>query len=434
MGMAQREVDVLAQRTRDGMEAKLRAGGWPQKAPHGYLNKERLVSSNKYDRWVELDLDYAPVFREAWDLLLTGGYTLEQICEELTKRGYTRVSGRPWAWDDPKSGTRKYAGNQLHKVFHNPFYAGWVASKRFGIKMGEVRGRWEPIVTTEEFGKGLEVLHKHDDQKSRRKKHFYLLRNLLWVEAAGRQYKMYVSTPSGKTKSYSYYITHSKPNGSKIHIPCEVIEEQVPGWMRGISVDPQLIPQIQKIYQKQVRVVIDGDKDTQIVVIKRRLSLFQDEEARLGRLFITGNMSEETYKQLRAEWEVKLKQVEINLASIERESKISLDDLDVALALMVKLPDLYMRLKQEQQANLLQIIIKRIIVDGDGEITDIELKSPFLYLRSIVTGIYSREQGSDQISVGAQIEPLDISNDIERFLSLIRFEQRGNLEELKLDV
>ena len=28
MGMAQREVDVLRQRTGDGMEAKLRAGGW----------------------------------------------------------------------------------------------------------------------------------------------------------------------------------------------------------------------------------------------------------------------------------------------------------------------------------------------------------------------------------------------------------------------
>lgn len=61
MGMAQREVDVLKQRTSDGMEAKLRAGGWPQKAPDGYLNKERLVSSNKYDRWVELDPSYSPV-------------------------------------------------------------------------------------------------------------------------------------------------------------------------------------------------------------------------------------------------------------------------------------------------------------------------------------------------------------------------------------
>jgi site-specific DNA recombinase len=55
MGLAQREVDVLRQRTSDGMEAKFRAGGWPAKAPDGYVNQERLVKSNKYHRWVELD-------------------------------------------------------------------------------------------------------------------------------------------------------------------------------------------------------------------------------------------------------------------------------------------------------------------------------------------------------------------------------------------
>jgi len=403
MGLAQREVDVLAQRTRGGMEAKLRAGGWPQRAPHGYLNKERQVSSNKYDRWVELDLDYAPVFKQAWELLLTGSYTLKQICDELARRGYSRASGRRWAWDDPKTGARKYAANQLHKVFHNPFYAGWVVSERFGIKMGEVRGQWEPVISTEEFNKGLAILHKNDHEKSRNKKHFYLLRNLLWVDINGKQYKMYVSTPSGKTKSYSYYITHTKPKGSQVRISCEVIDEQIPEWLRGFAVDPQLMPQIQKIYQKQVKAVVHDGRDNQIVELKRRLSKFQDEEARLVRLYITGNMSEETYKQMRAEWEVKLREVEINLANIEKEASISFDDLDVALALMVKLADLFERLKKEQKANLLQILIKRIIVDADGEIINIELNSPFMYLRNLVYGIYSQKQSSDQISVGVQI-------------------------------
>jgi DNA invertase Pin-like site-specific DNA recombinase len=40
MGMAQREVDVLRQRTRNGTEVKFRAGFWPNKAPEGYVNKE----------------------------------------------------------------------------------------------------------------------------------------------------------------------------------------------------------------------------------------------------------------------------------------------------------------------------------------------------------------------------------------------------------
>jgi hypothetical protein len=53
MGMAQWEVDVLRQRTYDGTEVKARSGMWPNKAPEGYLNKERLIKSGKYERWVE---------------------------------------------------------------------------------------------------------------------------------------------------------------------------------------------------------------------------------------------------------------------------------------------------------------------------------------------------------------------------------------------
>jgi DNA invertase Pin-like site-specific DNA recombinase len=67
MGLAQREVDVLKLRTAGGMEAKMRAGGWPMKAPEGYLNKERLIRSGKYDRWVELDPTKGQALREAWD-------------------------------------------------------------------------------------------------------------------------------------------------------------------------------------------------------------------------------------------------------------------------------------------------------------------------------------------------------------------------------
>jgi hypothetical protein len=99
--LAQREVDVLAQRTAGGMEAKMRAGGWPHKAPESYVNKERQISSNKYDRWVEADPQPLQALKDAWQLLLTGRYTIIDICEELTTRGYVRASGRPWAWSDP---------------------------------------------------------------------------------------------------------------------------------------------------------------------------------------------------------------------------------------------------------------------------------------------------------------------------------------------
>ena len=260
MGMAQREVDVLGQRTKDGMEAKIREGGWPQRAPEGYLNKERLVSSNKYDHWVELDPDQGAVLQEAWRLLFTKKYTLDQICEELTEHGHTRSSGRPWAWNDLKSNKRMTAANHLHKIFYNPFYAGWATSKRFGIKMGEVRGKWEPIITTEQFERGKQILHNNGHNKSYEKRHHYLLRNLLWMKVNGKQCKMYGSTPTGTKNSFSYYRTKVMFDGKKLRLPTSVIDDQIPGWLDGISIAPNKLSAIREAYQSEIKSKTQDDK------------------------------------------------------------------------------------------------------------------------------------------------------------------------------
>lgn len=57
---------------------------------------------------------------------------------------------------------------------------------------------------------------------------------------------MYVSTPSGRSQSYSYYITHAKPNGKKIHITCSIVDTQIPSLINDISVEPELVPEIRK--------------------------------------------------------------------------------------------------------------------------------------------------------------------------------------------
>jgi len=74
--------------------------------------------------------------------------------------------------------------------------------------------------------------------------------------------------------------------------------------------------------------------------------------------------------------------------------------LDAALALMTKLAILYARLERKEQAILLQIIAKRIIVNRLGEIIDYDLDSPFRYLESIARDfrdIDNAERGSEQV-------------------------------------
>jgi DNA invertase Pin-like site-specific DNA recombinase len=436
MGMAQREVDVLVQRTRDGIEAKFRNGGWPNMAPEGYVNKERQISSNKYERWVEADPEYVKQLREAWDLLLTSRYTLSQICEQLNRKGYIRSNGRPWVWDDPKTGKRMTARNRLHAIFHKPFYAGWVVSERFGIKMGEVRGKWEPIVTTDEFERGKAILLDHGNNKSNFKKKHYLLRNVLWVQVEKKQYKMYGSTPSGRSQSYSYYITHAKPQGKAIRLRTNVVDEQVADWLDGININPDQVSGIREIYQNQIKKTTQDDKDVTITELNRKLAALKREETRLGRLFMTGKINEDAYDQLRTEWHEKTLSLQIKIEEIKFDVSQYLDDLEVALTLMMYISSLYERLDEKQKTNLLQIITNKVIINCSGEIISHELNSPFEYLFTLAASLNGETKeggGSDHVRDRLLLSEKPFTDDVERFFDMLRFPSREKLKDLPID-
>jgi hypothetical protein len=146
--------------------------------------------------------------------------------------------------------------------------------------------------------------------------------------------------------------------------------------------------------EKEVKKATTNGREAKIAETNRQLSQLKDEEARLGRLYITGKIGGETYNQLRNEWQKKLRRLELSLVELERDASLHLDDRDAASALMAKISDLYPQLEEKQRSTLLQILVKRIIVDGTGEImSDYELNSPFVYLHSLVEGLSASENG-----------------------------------------
>ena len=104
--------------------------------------------------------------------------------------------------------------------------------------------------------------------------------------------------------------------------------------------------------------------------------------------------------------EGKLRKSEISLADME--SIAHFNDLDEALILMSKLPELFPRLKEADQTKLLQILARRIIVDPSGEIIDYALNSHLMYLdylASEMRGVSINSRGSSDVSLGVQKFP-----------------------------
>jgi hypothetical protein len=171
-----------------------------------------------------------------------------------------------------------------------------------------------------------------------------------------------------------------------------------------VVVDAKRIPLIRDTYTKEVKKASRDDRENKLTEYRRQLVQLRDEEARLGRLLISNKISEDTYDQLRKEWQEKQRAIQIKIMDLERETNMCLDDLDAALLLLTKLSFLYKRLAEKERSILLQVLFKRIIVDEQGQIIDHELNSPFSYLQDIAGSIRTLDtnrRGSDGIPLGA---------------------------------
>jgi hypothetical protein len=95
--------------------------------------------------------------------------------------------------------------------------------------------------------------------------------------------------------------------------------------------------------------------------------------------------------------------VQASIRELDFDTQIHLDDLEIALVLMSKLPELYSRLEKKDKTTLLQIMAKKVIIDSEGEIVDHELHSPFLYLSTLADSISDKSEegyGSEHVRFG----------------------------------
>ena len=106
---------------------------------------------------------------------------------------------------------------------------------------------------------------------------------------------------------------------------------------------------------------------------------------------------------------------------MEFDASKHLDDLKVALVLLQNISNLYLRLGKTQKNNLLRIVVKRIIINREGEIVSHELHSPFSYLSTLDARKNGKNEvgwRSESIHEGVHKPP---ENDLERFVSMLTF-------------
>ncbi|HMN13523.1 MAG TPA: recombinase family protein, partial [Bellilinea sp.] len=173
-------------------------------------------------------------------------WTLEEIAEKLHERGYHHRTGRPFIEILP-NGTRRANISTISNVFHNWMYAGWVVSEQNKIPPKTIRGNWEPLVTTEEFECGLQILERRNTHRIAKRRHDYLLKGIIYyVGYDGYEVKLTGSTSNTYRRGggTAYYCVPR----SNVNFKCDGIDRQIPDELKHIQVDPDMLPMIRAYY------------------------------------------------------------------------------------------------------------------------------------------------------------------------------------------
>jgi site-specific DNA recombinase len=148
-------------------------GGWPTKAPIGYLNVREKIAGKDIAK-VVLDPERALLVREAFRLYATGEYSLPELQATMHAKGltspYARRPGAP------------VSVSKLAELLANPFYLGVVQWD--GVRY---QGQHKPLIPQTLFDRVHETLRARDLAGVRQRRHEHYLKGLLHCGECGRR-------------------------------------------------------------------------------------------------------------------------------------------------------------------------------------------------------------------------------------------------------
>ncbi|MDQ7033692.1 MAG: hypothetical protein Q9P01_02315 [Anaerolineae bacterium] len=295
----------------------------------------------------------------------------------MHQRGYTLRKNRPFVKNAPK-GRRTHATNTLSDAFHNWFYAGWVVSEKANIPPKAIRGQWKPVVSTEEYERGVEILQRRSSKRHPKRKHFYLLKKIIHVQIGEKVQRLSGSTPNvSRNTGGNRYCCLPR---SDVNISCALVDEQIPACLKAIHVQAEHVDLLRQVYLEELDDFHVPPDELQR--LQRQLEKIKQEETRSLRLYAVGKVSEDVWAEMWNEWQGRSSAIHQQIALLEQTKDVMISNLDEALQIFAQLSQLYATLSPDEQQLMLSLLIEKVIVDSRGTILRVQLHPPFAYLTS----------------------------------------------------
>ena len=260
----------LAGEIRKGMTQKAKMGGWPTKAPIGYLNVREKTAGKEIAK-VILDPGRALLVREAFRLYATGEYSIPELQATMHAKGltspYARRPGAP------------VSVSKLAELLVNPFYLGVV-------QWGGVRypGQQKALIPKRLFDRVQETLRARDVAGVRQRRHEHYLKGLLFCGECGR--RLSLTLAKGR---YLYFYCLGQRGAARTgcrqpYILAGDSEALVEDLYRQIQLPPSWVDRLTEELEAEI-VERQAEASERRVVLTKILAKLADERGKLMQAF-----------------------------------------------------------------------------------------------------------------------------------------------------
>ena len=352
----------LREEVKKGMGEKVAQGGWPHRAPLGYVN-DRLA------RTVVSDPFTAPLVAWAFERYDSGVVSVPQLAAELATRGLVAKNGS------------RLATATVHRMLTNPFYCGRIRYK------GELfAGGHEPLISVSLFEGVQERLHGNR-QGTKATKHVYALRGALRCSECG------CLITAGTHKGHVYYrCTHGKGKdtcGQRSYIPEHELAGQVDELLSRIEIGPEvleaLVTDCERLLAEKREELTEGMK-----AVHAELASLKAKEKRLLDAYLEGQVEQSLYREHAEELAGQRRALERRLAEAESGGLTSIEQVRASAQKASSARVTFQEVADEDKREVVRSVLCNVGV-SEGRIASYQWKDPFGLLEMEPSGAFKNE-------------------------------------------
>ncbi len=322
----------LREETKKGFYGRLKQGVYPLPAPIGYLDRGK-------GRVKEPDPIAAPIISKAFELYETGGYSLNRLLEEVTRRGLRNRHGTALSLTG------------LSTVLNNPFYAGLIRIRRTGEMFA---GNHRPLVRKLVFDRVSSILRgKTVDRLVR---HDFTYRRLVRCTGCKR------SLIGELQKSHVYYRCQTRGCPTKT-VREELIDTVITRMMTQLEFDNSELECFQERV-KELRMTHDVQCEEQLRSCRLQLDGVKARLNRLTDALLDGLIEKLPFEERRATLGVEEKEIQATISGLEAGINDSLRQLERFLELVKNAPFVYKQANPGEKRELLRNLTSNLSVTG----------------------------------------------------------------------